>query len=311
VRSIKSRWAFALLGGLALAVPAGASAHPQVYSLTPNKAPTGCTYEFKNDGSCLEPGTVRYAIANDGYAMTYTETVGSNPSRGIINYQLIPGGFRKWKVGEVEHQMTAQQLLGFAVSYPAQTSVQPHATCGLAVLEEPATIAAWQESEPFFNYVPWQKKSAGLGDDPAHWIPVVKEETGADLAALPNDDPATEKVNEEVEAAKALCEDEGGTYYKADAGSNPAGGAIADAVEREVAPFEAEVEELLGEKGSLEAQIATWSAKGTGLEGEKAALLTENESLKHQFGILQRSNAKKSAQIKSLRKRLRKAGKHG
>lgn len=311
MRSIKTRWAVALLTLFALALPASAAAHPQVYSLTPKKAPTGCTYEAHEDGSCLENGTVRYAIANDGYSMTYTETAGSNPSRGIINYQLIPSTFRTWKVGEATHKMTALQLLEFASLHGANSPVQAHATCGLAALEEPETIAAWQEAEPFFDYVPWQKVSGGLGDIPAEWIPVVQEKTGVNLAALPSDNPETKEVNEEAEAAKSLCEGKGGTYYKADAGSNPATGAIADAVAQAVTPLEGEIGGLLGDKSSLQSQIDAWKVKGAALEGEKAALGGQLDALQRQLAATRKADAKKAKTIKQLRKQLKAASRHG
>ena len=318
MRSIKSRWAIALLAMSMLALPASAAAHPQVYSLTPKKAPSGCTYEAHEDGSCLENGTIRYAIANDGYSMTYTETAGSNPSRGIVNYQLIPGTFRSWKVGEVTHKMTALQLLEFASLHGANSTVQPHATCGLAVLEEPETIAAWQEAEPFFDYVPWQKVGAGLGDEPSSWIPVVLEKTGVDLATLPSDNPETKEVNEEAEAAKTLCEGKGGTYYKADTGSNPATGAIADAVAQAVTPLEAEIAGLTGDKSSLQSQIDSWKAKAAALESEKASLESEKATLAGTVGSLQqqlasakKAGAKQTKTIKQLRRQLKAARKHG
>lgn len=311
MRSIKTRWAVALLALFALALPASAAAHPQVYSLTPKKAPSGCTFEAHEDGSCLENGTVRYAIANDGYSMTYTEMAGSNPSRGIINYQLIPGTFRTWKVGEVAHKMTAPQLLEFATLHGANSPVQAHATCGLATLEEPAAIAAWQEAEPFFDYVPWQKVGAGLGDIPADWIPVVQEKTGVDLAALPSDDPATKEVNEEAEAAKSLCESKGGAYYEADAGSNPTTGAIADAVAQAVTPLEGQIAGLLGDKSSLRSQIDAWKAKGAALEGEKAGLAGEIGSLQQRLAATRKAGARKAKAIKQLRKQLKAARQHG
>jgi hypothetical protein len=311
MRSIKLRWAIAFAAICSLAIPASALAHPQVYSLTPKKTPSGCTFEAHEDGSCLEAGTVRYAIANDGYSMTFTETAGSNPSRGIINYQLIPSGFRTWKVGEVTHKMTALQLLEFASLHGANTTVQPHATCDLAVLNEPATIASWQEAEPFFNYVPWQKVSAGLGDEPSSWIPVVQEKMEVDLATLPSDDPATKEVNEEAEAAKTLCEGKGGTYYKADTGSNPATGAIAEAVEGAVVPLEAEIGGLLSDKSSLQSQIGSWKTKATTLEGEKAALAGEVNSLNRQLATVKKASAKRAKTIKQLRKQLKAARQHG
>ncbi len=311
MRSIKTHWATALLTLFALALPASAAAHPQVYSLTPKKAPSGCTFEAHEDGSCLEDGTARYAIANDGYSMTYTETAGSNPGQGIVNYQLIPSTFRTWKVGEVTHKMTALQLLGFASLHGANSPVQAHATCGLAALEEPATIAAWQEAEPFFDYVPWQKVSAGLGDIPADWIPVVQEKTGVDLAALPSDNPETKEVNEEAEAAKSLCESKGGTYYKADTGSNPATGAIADAVAQAVTPLEGQITGLLRDESSLQSQIDDWKTKSVTLAAEKANLVGQVNSLQQQLTATRKTGAKKAKTIKRLRKQLKAARRRG
>ena len=40
-------------------------------------------------------------------------------------------------------------------------------------LEMPANIVSWQ-NDPFYDYIPWQRTSANIGDNPASWIPVVK-----------------------------------------------------------------------------------------------------------------------------------------
>jgi hypothetical protein len=274
----------------ALAIPALASAHPQVYSLVPKKLPAGtCTYESDPTGACLENGAKRYGVANDGYAMNFTEN-GEAATGGIINYQMMPGGFRKWTGGE----MTPEQKRTFAL---AQTEVQPHATCsGVAALESGPNILAWQEADPFFNYIPWQKTSAGLGDVPAEWIAVVQEKVGVDLAAL----------STEAEF-KTACEGKGGTYRKADTASNPATNSIADAVEKATEPLEGEIQALLGTKNSLQAQIDAWKAKGSGLEATTEAAIGAKATLEQQVGGLKKANANKNKTIKNLRKQLKAA----
>lgn len=265
----------AILALVALAIPALASAHPQVYELTPKKAPAGCTFLSDPTGACLENNADRYAVANDGFAMTFTEN-GEGGSGGVINYQTMPSAFRA--------PMTSEEKRTFAL---AQTPVQAHATCqGVGALESGATILAWQGADPFFNYVPWQKTSAGLGEVPSRWIPVVRSAVGVDLAAL-----STEAD------FKAACVGKGGTYRKADAGSNPAGDAIAEAVEGAEAPLKSQVSGLLAEKSSLQGQIDQWRAKDAGLEGEKSTLQQRVQGLK-------KANTNKKKTIKKLRKRL-------
>ena len=46
-------------------------------------------------------------------------------------------------------------------------------------LETEAAIRSWQGTDPFYAYVPFQKGRAGLEDDPATWIPEVKDLTAA------------------------------------------------------------------------------------------------------------------------------------
>lgn len=270
---------------VALALPALASAHPQVYELTPKKAPAGCTFLTDPTGACLEDNADRYAVANDGFAMTFTEN-GEGGSGGVINYQMMPSAFRA--------SMTSEDKRTFAL---AQTPVQAHATCqGVGALESGANILAWQGNDPFFNYVPWQKTSAGLGDVPSKWIPVVQSAVGVDLAAL-----ATEAE------FKTACEGKGGTYRKADAGSNPAGDAIAEAVEKAEAPLHAEVSALLGEKSSLQGQIDQWRSNNAALEAEKTVLSGEKNTLQRRVQGLKKANTNKNKRIKKLRKQLKAA----
>ena len=277
---------------IALAIPALAAAHPQVYKLTPKKAPTGCTYTSDPTGACLENNVERYAVANDGFAMTYTEN-GEGSYGSVLNYQMMPTAFRA--------SMTSEQKRTFAL---AQTPVQAHATCqGVAALESGANILAWQGADPFFSYVPWQKTTANLGDEPSSWIPVVQTAVGVDLSSL----------STEAEF-KSACEGKGGTYRKADSPSNPMGTAIAEAVEQAKAPLEDEVNGLLAEKSTLQGQINAWAAKGAALEAEKAALtgekttLTgEKTALEQQVGGLKKANTNKNKTIKQLRKQLKAA----
>lgn len=293
----RSRWrpaglAVIALTVIALAIPALVSAHPQVYELTPKKAPTGCTFTSDPTGACLEENAKRYAVANDGFAMTFTEN-GEGGSGGVIDYQMMPSAFRA--------PMTSEEKRTFAL---AQTPVQAHATCqGVAALEAGATILGWQGADPFFNYVPWQKTSANLGDEPSSWVPVVQSAVGVDLDAL----------STEAEF-KTACEGLGGTYRKADSPSNPMSNAIAEAVEKAVEPLEAEVTGLLAEKSTLQGQIDQWKATaGTleaqkaGLSAEKATLTGEKTSLQNQVSGLKKANTNKNKTIKKLRKQLKAA----
>lgn len=284
--------ATALAVAAALAIPTLAAAHPAVYELEPKTLPPSpavCNYGSDSSGSCLVAGAKRYAVANDGFAMTFTEN-GEGGSGGVLNYQQMPGGFRKWSGGE----MTSEQKRTFP---PAQTQLQAHATCqGVAALESGASILAWQGADPFFNYVPWQKASAGLGDEPSSWMPVVQSAVGVDLGALSG----------EAEF-KTACEGKGGTYRKADASSNPATNAIAEAVKQASAPLEAEVTELLAGRSGLQTQVDAWLAKGGALEAERTALGAEKVVLQRRVEVLRKTSAKRGKTIERLRKQLRAA----
>ena len=113
--------------------------------------------------------------------------------------------------------MTSEQKRTYA---PAQTGVQAHATCaGVAGLTSSANILGWQGADPFYNYIPWQKTTANLGDDPSKWIPVVKTATGVDLSTLST---VTEFTN--------ACTGLGGAYKAADTPSAIANALVAAAV---------------------------------------------------------------------------------
>ncbi len=133
----------------------------------------------------------------------------------------MPGAYRA--------PMTEPQWLNWEM---AQTGIQSHATCqNVPALNTEANILAVQtnDTDPFWNYVPWQKTSARLGDEPEQWIPVVQAATGVDLEALNT-----------VAEFRAACEGEGGVYVPADNPAFPANGAVTDAV----APLNAMIAQL-------------------------------------------------------------------
>ncbi len=233
----------------ALALPATASAHPAVFTSEQRVLRPGDTCTIP-DASCVTDNTrITYAVSNDGFAMGFTEgtvtnpvgatreTNGALPGRGLLNYRMLPGTWR----GQAND---ANRLQWLAVA-DAQTDLQAHATCmGNPAWDTPTNILAWQD-DPFFNYLPWQKTSAGIGDDPADWIPVVQAATGVNLSTL----------NTAAEF-KAACESPavGGTYYAADTSSK-----ITNAIETAI-------------KTPLESQITTLSNSLTALTAAKAAV---------------------------------------
>lgn len=207
----------------------------------------------------------QFAITNDGYAVAYRETNGIGPDRGpgivsgegrgMLNLsKVLPSAYRTG--------LSALDKLAYA---PAWTGVQPHATCtGVAALRDPATIWAWQQradNDPFFDYVPWQKASAGLGDEPERWIDVVKTTTGVDLASL-----------DTVQQLTDACAGLGGTYRAADTASVVTSAVVADAVGAATAPLNDKIGAFTTQVGDLTAQITT-------LTGEKGALVAANAKL--------------------------------
>lgn len=195
----------AAVAALALALPAGAFAHGSVWETTA---------KITNSASSPVPdlcsGTdtrKSYAISNHGFTMALNET-NCAVDKGMLNYKFLPSSTRA--------TLTLAAYLG-----AGDTGAQPHATCrqGSGVVDQlwgttagTSAITAWQTAktntaggEPFFNYVPWQKTSAGLDDDPTKWIPVVLAKTGVDLSSYSTVDEFT-----------AACAGIGGVYTAAD-----------------------------------------------------------------------------------------------
>ena len=195
----------AAVAALALALPAGAFAHGSVWETTA---------KITNSASSPVPdlcsGTdtrKSYVVSNHGFTMALNET-NCAVDKGMLNYKFLPSSTRA--------TLTLAAYLG-----AGDTGAQPHATCrqGSGVVDQlwgttagTSAITAWQTAktntaggEPFFNYVPWQKTSAGLDDDPTKWIPVVLAKTGVDLSSYSTVDEFT-----------AACAGIGGVYTAAD-----------------------------------------------------------------------------------------------
>jgi hypothetical protein len=233
-----TRLAILAAAAVTLAVPAAASAHPSVYSGT-------ATIDLDPDpGQYLEGTQTRHMVTNHGYTTVLRETNGVI-DKGVMSYALLPGDLRA-------------TLPDKAAWLPVgETGAQAHATCsGVTALSNPDNILAWQApDDPFYNYVPFQKASAGLDDSPAAWMDDVQALTGVDLSTV-SDDPAQAATQLE-----ALCEGidgPGGTavFEPADQTQNTIAALASGTVEHETAPLIAEIDELTTFTAQLEAQKA-------------------------------------------------------
>jgi hypothetical protein len=221
----------ALAAAAALVIPVAASAHPTVYTdaTGATRIAEGATPPFTPDE--LEDVT-RHMITNHGFTYILVETNGQ-ADRGMLSYARMPGAY-----GD---SLTAEQKLD---ATDADTGAQPHHICRTADLDSKEAILAWQEEEgedPFYNYIPFQKASAGLDDTPSHWIGVVQERTGVDLTQV-SDDPETAKAE-----LKTLCESAppagaGGTFVPADEverGPDRLAGGVIEPLEEEITGLKA------------------------------------------------------------------------
>jgi hypothetical protein len=224
------RLAGALATAAALVLPASAFAHGSVFQ---TEARLGAGPETQT----------QYVVTNHGFTFVLKESNGAT-DQGMVNYKVLPRAYRD--------TLTKTQLLA-----AGDTGAQPHATCrGVAALDE-AAVLAWQDADPFYDYVPWQKGAAGLEDDPARWIAVVQDRTGVDLATA---DPA------------AACAAQGGTYTPADEIQTTAASLASGTVEEETAPLTAEI-------GRLTAALTT-------VDGARAALQAALDAAKAELAKL-------------------------
>jgi hypothetical protein len=229
------RRALGALAALALpaALPAGALAVPSVYTVEAKVGPADATYARDPTGANLTETQTRYVVSADGFSFGYAETNGVTTD-GVLDYSALPATYRA--------SATAVQKLAFA---DAETGVQAHATCDVAALRDQPTIAQWQPnagSDPSYDYVPWQKTAAGLGDDPRSWLGVVRAATRVDLSALST-----------AAELRAACEGIGGRFVPADIQSGVATALIANAV----APLQSQITRLQGDVSTLRRQVTT------------------------------------------------------
>jgi hypothetical protein len=238
LKLIRSGCAAGALILTALAIPAGASAVPGVYTVDAKTGNPGVTFLTDPTGASLTNTQTQYTVATDGWVLGLSEDNGVSGG-GVLDYKALPEDYRA--------PMSAEEKRTYG---PAQTDVQAHATCsGVTELEDGANILAWQGDDPYYDYIPWQKTTAGLGDDPSDWIPVVAAATGVDLATLST-------VQELTDACTAL----GGTYHDADSPTALANSLIAAAVApvaQQVTTLKAQVASLTKAKTAADAALAT------------------------------------------------------
>jgi hypothetical protein len=235
-----------------LAAPAAAQAHPGVYTVTQKVLEASDTCRLPDD-TCLANNTrTQYAVGNDGWANSFTEGNNAPAKRGLLNYKDLPGTWRGNASGRTA-------LLNYVSTNPSgfgATNLQAHATCLGGSWDTPANILAWQE-DPFFNYIPWQKTSAGLGDTPEEWIPLVKALTTVDLNTL-----------DTVDQFRSMCQTIGGTYYPADLASSIT-----------TAQLSAATTPLQSQITTLQNSLAPLQAAKTTLEAQYAAAETARQQL--------------------------------
>ena len=260
MKAINPVRAAGVLAVLALAAPASASALPSVTSVDAKTGDAGVTFLTDPTGAALTSVQRQYVVSTDGYAVAFKEDNGVRGG-GVIDYSVLPADYRA--------PMTAEDKRTYG---PAQTDVQPHASCsGVAALADGPTILSWQTSargtDPYYNYVPWQKASAGLGDDPRTWLPVARTATGVDLSTLST-----------AADFRAACERLGGRYQAADTQTPIAATLIANAL----VPLQAQIDRLTRDNATIrrardESDAAAATARDARLLAEAAyqALFTK------------------------------------
>lgn len=243
----------------ALIAPAGAGAHPSVFETTAKVQDPGSNPPTFSDQK-------QYLLTNHGFTYAVRESNGFT-DLGMLNYRVAPSAMRKQP--------------GFDVFAEADTGAQPHATCrDVDALATREAKLDWQTTaeggDPFYGYVPFQKGSAGLEDDPAKWTATVKRFTGVDLAATA-----------EADVAKA-CGDLGGTFAPADTIVTSAQSLAAG----QTKPLAAEVTALGASVAALQGQIAALGGQKAAAEAQTAGALADAGRLRLALRPLKLSKAK-------------------
>ncbi len=248
----------------ALAIPAGASAHPTVYvtsapvlSTTGLCSATGATPPYAAAAflaTCVTQ--TRYVFTNHGNTALLRESNGKTTG-GAISYAHRPAGLAA---------ATDYDVFATAPQGPA-TGAQVHATCDVPALTTPTAIRSWQGTDPFYAYVPFQRTSAGFDDNAATWLGIVKTATGVDLDAVADTDAAREAACETLPGATAS------SYAPADATQSTKAAWALGPVEEAIKPLEAHVT-------SLTSDLAAKTAELTNVKGALSNATTEIASLK-------------------------------
>ena len=156
------------------------------------------------------------------------------------------------------------------------------------MLTTDAAIRGWQDADPFYNYIPFQKAAAGLEDTPARWIEDVLTLTGGtvDLAQV-SDDPA-----EAATELAALCAGLGGTFTPADQTQTSTANLNSGYAHELTEPLDAEILLLTDEVGQLTADLTTAQGAAAAAAAQVAAKTAtdkENAALKAQIAALKAS----------------------
>lgn len=299
-----TRLAAAAAVTVTLALPAIASAHPSVYETNARSYTAAAADPASPGGTEILESELqvkkRYVFVNHGYAAVFNETNGVT-DRGGVAFSALPGNSSPPSTPALTYRGQASKVANFKQAWfdEAATGVQIHATCqGVPALESLENVLAWQGSDPFYGYIPFQKNAAGFDDDAADWIPVVKTLTGVDLATVA--DPA------------AACTTLGGTYAPADEFHNKPTTAAPDfpwtalsehtighKVEEAVMPLEAEIDGLETDVTDLEAKVA--SLETAKAAAEKAAKEAEAlaKTLADKAAAAEAASSAASAQLKA------------
>ena len=213
-----------------LAVPTEAMAHGSVYEIVAKVVPPGNAAPKENELVDQK----RYVVANHGHAFVLRETNGRT-GNGMVNYTQLPGAFRTTQLPDKQQWLDPKYVSG----------AQPHATCDTPALTDKANILSWQQ-DPFYDYIPFQATSAGLDDDPASWIGVVKNLTGVDLATTTD--------------LAAACAGIGGTYVQPDETQSSQASFVGDYVASVVEPIQARLTEVESQVAAAATEIANLTA---------------------------------------------------
>lgn len=228
-REVNKRFIALAAGAATLAAAPVALSHPSVYEVTPQKY----------TGGALSDDSLRYLVTQHGYPAVFTES-NSVTTGGVLNFARLPSG---WRTANPTRSGWLTQ---------GNTNLQVHATCqNVTALQNTTNILAWQGSDPFYNYIPFQPTSVGLDDEDERddWIRVVKDTTGVDLATLATEAQLT-----------AACQGLGGTFKASDTYRTRPEGVASAVVADKTAPLNARIAELQAEVAGKVSDLARKTA---------------------------------------------------